>query len=141
MICVIGITIFASGHNIHNSRLVAILDVPLTGRLEMLSEYANIAYWEWLPGPRSAENVDNGFAVINYSYGMIVSIVLVILIVLLFINLIRKENYYSIVLLMCSILVLFMESTFMINVSLLCNVIIILAMESIANNGKLENAV
>ena len=141
MICVIGITIFASGHNIHNSRLVAILDVPLTGRLEMLSEYANIAYWEWLPGPRSAEEVDNGFAVINYSYGMIVSIVLVILIVLLFINLIRKENYYSIVLLMCSILVLFMESTFMINVSLLCNVIIILAMESIANNGKLENAV
>ena len=98
-------------------------------------------YWEWLPGPRSAEEVDNGFAVINYSYGMIVSIVLVILIVLLFINLIRKENYYSIVLLMCSILVLFMESTFMINVSLLCNVIIILAMESIANNGKLENAV
>ena len=144
MICVIGITIFASGHNIHNSRLVAILDVPLTGRLEMLSEYANIVYWEWFPGPRSAEKVDNGFAVINFSYGMIVSIVFVILIVLLFARLIRKENYYSVVLLMCSILVLFMESTFMINVSLLCNFVIILAMESIANNTnnrKIENAV
>lgn len=144
MICVIGITIFASGHNIHNSRLVAFLDVPLTGRLEMLSEYANIVYWEWFPGPRSAEKVDNGFAVINFSYGMIVSIVFVILIVLLFARLIRKENYYSVVLLMCSILVLFMESTFMLNVSLLCNFVIILAMESIANNTnnrKIENAV
>ena len=75
---------------------------------------------------------------------MIVSIVFVILIVLLFARLIRKENYYSVVLLMCSILVLFMESTFMINVSLLCNFVIILAMESIANNTnnrKIENAV
>lgn len=141
MISIIGITIHASGHNIGNSRIVAILDVPLTGRLEMLSEYANIAYWEWFPGPRSAENVDNGFAVINYSYGMLISILVVLAIIWLFVRLIKREDYFSIILLICSILVLFMESTFMINVSLLCNFIVILAIESRSTSRKTENAV
>ena len=141
MISIIGITIYASGHNIGNSRIVAILDVPLTGRLEMLSEYANIAYWEWFPGPRSAEKVDNGFAVINYNYGMQISILVVLAIIWLFVRQIKREDYFSIILLICSILVLFMESTFMINVSLLCNFIVILAMENMSNSRKTENAV
>ena len=141
MISIIGITIHASGHNIYNSQIVAILDVPLTSRLEMLSEYANIAYWEWLPGPRSAENVDNGFAVINYSYGMLISILVVLVIIWLFVRLIKREDYFSIILLICSILVLFMEATFMINVSLLCNFIVILAIESMSSSRKTENVV
>ena len=141
LLCVVFLTIHSSIYNIDNSYIMNKLDPLLNGRLQMVTEHANIKDWTWFPEARSSEYVDNGFSTVIYCYGIIIGLLLLILILILIHKQFVSRDTYMAVILISTILVLFMESTFMINVSLLCNVIIILAMESIANNGKLENAV
>ena len=141
LLCVVFLTIHSSIYNIDNSYIMNKLDPLLNGRLQMVTEHANIKDWTWFPGARSSEYVDNGFSTVIYCYGIVIGLLLLILILILIHKQFVSRDTYMAVILISTILVLFMESTFMINVSLLCNVIIILAMESIANNGKLENAV
>lgn len=141
LLCVVFLTIHSSIYNIDNSYIMNKLDPLLNGRLQMVTEHASIKDWTWFPEARSSEYVDNGFSTVIYCYGIIIGLLLLILILILIHKQFVSRDTYMAVILISTILVLFMESTFMINVSLLCNVIIILAMESIANNGELENAV
>ena len=141
LLSVVFLTIHSSIYNIDNSYIMNKLDPLLNGRLQMVTEHANIKDWTWFPEARSSEYVDNGFSTVIYCYGIVIGLLLLILILILIHKQFVSRDNYMVVILISTILVLFMESTFIINVSLLCNVIIILAMESIANNGKLENAV
>lgn len=141
LLSVVFLTIHSSIYNIDNSYIMNKLDPLLNGRLQMVTEHANIKDWTWFPEARSSEYVDNGFSTVIYCYGIVIGLLLLILILILIHKQFVSRDNYMVVILISTILVLFMESTFIINVSLLCNVIIILAMESIANNGRLENAV
>ncbi len=141
LLSVVFLTIHSPIYNIDNSYIMNKLDPLLNGRLQMVTEHANIKDWTWFPEARSSEYVDNGFSTVIYCYGIVIGLLLLILILILIHKQFVSRDNYMVVILISTILVLFMESTFIINVSLLCNVIIILAMESIANNGRLENAV
>lgn len=141
LLSVVFLTIHSSIYNIDNSYIMNKLDPLLNGRLQMVTEHTNIKDWTWFPEARSSEYVDNGFSTVIYCYGIVIGLLLLILILILIHKQFVSRDNYMVVILISTILVLFMESTFIINVSLLCNVIIILAMESIANNGRLENAV
>lgn len=125
LVASIALTIYGSTYNIGEREFVKIVDKMLTGRLEMLTEHANIKQWQMFPASRSAEFVDNGFSTITYCYGTVVGAVFVIIIIYELFCLIRsKESIISIIML-GAILVTFMESTFIINISLLCNMILL----------------
>ena len=125
------LTIYGSIYNIGESRLIATLDPFLTGRLEMLTEYANFKQWVAFPTARSSAMVDNGFSSIIYVYGTIVGMIFIALIIFMILKLAKKEAGYVAVVLLGAILVTFMEATFIINVSLLCNMILLVFMSEI----------
>lgn len=125
------LTIYGSIYNIGESRLIATLDPFLTGRLEMLTEYANFKQWVAFPTARSSAMVDNGFSSIIYVYGTIVGMIFIALIIFMILKLAKKEAGYVAVVLLGTVLVTFMEATFIINVSLLCNMILLVFMSDI----------
>ncbi len=131
LISSVAITVYGSIYNIGESVFVAKADRILTGRLEMLTEHANIKDWELFPAGRAAELVDNGFSTITYSYGIVIGLIFIMAILTKIIMLMHKRDSLTAVILIGAILVMFMESTFMINVSLLCNMILLI----LAYNG------
>ena len=138
-VCTVGLTLHASYYNVYTSRLVNILDPYLTGRLQMLTEHAFIEDWTWFPEARSTEYVDNGFSTVFYCYGIVIGILLLILILkLIYILFVSRDDYLAIVLIGI-ILVLFMESTFIINVSLLFNMLILIAADVVWKDDRIND--
>ena len=122
----VALTIYGSMYNIGERKFVAIVDRILTGRLEMLTEHANFKEWELFPASRTAELVDNGFSFMTYGYGTAIGLLLVIEILIKIILLIHRRDSLAAVVFTGAILVTFMEATFVINVSLLCNMVLII---------------
>lgn len=138
-VCTVGLTLHASYYNVYTSRLVNILDPYLTGRLQMLTEHAFIEDWTWFPEARSTEYVDNGFSTVFYCYGIVIGILLLILILkLIYILFVSRDDYLAVVLIGI-ILVLFMESTFIINVSLLFNMLILIAADVVWKDDRIND--
>ncbi len=104
------------------------LDKILTGRVEMVWEHTPLYAWRLFPGGQAAELVDDGFAVIGYSYGYVVLGLLTAVIIYLSVRFCKQHNRYSQVILLSVIMMIFMESTFIFNVSLLCNMLLIVCM-------------
>ena len=107
----------------------------LTQRLEMVWEHMPMSTWVIFPGPRTSEYVDNGFVSLTYIYGTVVGILFCVLIVYSIYESYKKDMMYVMIVLISSIFVVFMESTCMINISILCNMILILGM---VINGKID---
>ncbi len=97
------------------------LDRVLTGRLEMVWEYAPASSWKWFPEDRSLSYVDNGFASVLFSYGIIIGVAYWILMLYILYKFYKEENGIGLAILVTTIFVTFMESTFIFSVSLLCN--------------------
>ena len=124
----IAVTIYGSIYNIGESEFVRRADKLLTGRLQMLTEHANIKQWQMFPASRSAEFVDNGFSTVIYCYGTVVGVLFILYILVEIIWLMHNREAIVSAVLMGAILVTFMESTFVINISLLCNMILLVTM-------------
>jgi len=120
------------------SKLEAFLDPYLNGRLEMVSERARLSEWRILPMGMNTTDVDNGFAVVGFSYGYLILTILVISILILACKLFVEKKIISQVLLISIIMVIFMESTFVFNVSLACNLLLIMWVVHGIKQGKLE---
>lgn len=119
------VTIYGSMYNISERELVAKLDRILTGRVEVLTEHSNFKEWVLFPPPRIAELVDNGFAKIAYCYGTLIAAILAVsLIVMIGVYIYNKNPLHSMILL-SAVLMTFMESTLILNTSVLCNMILI----------------
>ena len=112
----------------YHSDIMIKLDHLLTGRVEMVWEHAPLAMWKAFPVGQVAEYVDNGFASTAYSYGYIVLALLVASIVYTAVALFKQRNAYGQIILLSAIMLVFMESTFVFNVSLLCNMLLIVYM-------------
>ncbi len=125
LVASIVLTIYGSMYNIGEREFVKIVDKMLTGRLEMLTEHANIKQWQMFPASRSAEFVDNGFSTITYCYGTVVGVVFVIVILYELLYLMRSRDSIVSIIMLGAIMVTFMEATFIINISLLCNMILL----------------
>jgi len=129
------LTLLSAKFNIGTSRIEAFFDRYLTGRLEMVSERADIANWRLIPFGFESTDVDNGFAFIGYSYGYIVLLVLLIAIIWLSYRLSKMNDFGSGVILLSVVLVIFMESSFIFNVSMTCNMLLIMLIVFGINDG------
>ena len=112
----------------YKSDIMIKLDQLLTGRVEMVWEHAPLAMWKVFPSGQTAEYVDNGFASIAYDYGYIVLGLLIASIVYAAVKLFKSRDIYGQIILLSVIMLVFMESTFVFNVSLLCNMLLIVYM-------------
>lgn len=115
-----------AGMNGWHSEFVYFCDRFLTGRLEMIWEHAPVHEWVLFPADRTALYVDNGFAVLFYCYGIVVGIIYLTCILWMIYSFYRKERGVEQVVLMTVVLTTFMESTFIFNTSLLCNIMLVL---------------
>ena len=111
-----------------NSPLAAFLDRFLTNRLEMIWEYAPISAWSLFPGGRELLYVDNGFATLFFHYGYVVGSAYVAFLVYMLLQLCKKKDGVGLCVLVTTIFVTFIETTFIFNVSLLCNMALIVIM-------------
>jgi hypothetical protein len=114
------------GLNGQASRFVYLCDKVLNWRLEMVWENAPVRSWTWLSVDRTALSVDNGYAKLFYCYGILVGVAYLLVTVWLAYGLCRKGDGVAQGVLMTAIMVTFMESTFIFNTSLLCNMTLIL---------------
>ncbi len=121
----LAITIRSGSSFPYTSDFMYKLDRVLTGRVEMVWEHTPLSEWGFFPPGRSAEFVDNGFAVIGYTYGYIVLALLIASIIYASVCLCRKHLIYAQIVLLSAIMLTFMEATFIFNVSLLCNMLLI----------------
>ena len=101
--------------------LYCVLYDLLTGRLEMVWEYAPVSKWTLFPGSTSLSFVDNGFACIFYSYGIVIGITYIVLLLYMIYHMYKTGNGVAVVFLVTVIFSTLMESTFILNTSLLCN--------------------
>lgn len=115
------------------------LDKLLTGRIEMVWEHTPLYAWRAFPDWQAAELVDDGFAVIGYSYGYVVLGLLTAVIIYLAVRFFEKRDGYGQIILMSVIMMIFMESTFIFNVSLICNMLLILCMCSAAREKSIRD--
>ncbi len=109
-----------------NSKLAAFFDRFLTFRLEMIWEYAPISAWKIFPEGRELSYVDNGFATLFFHYGYVVGIAYIILLIYMIYWLYKKNAGVGLCVLVTTIFITFMESTFIFNNSLLCNMVFVL---------------
>ncbi len=111
-----------------NSKLAAFFDKFLTNRLEMIWEYAPISAWKLFPEGRELMYVDNGFATMFFHYGYVVGIAYIVFLVYMLFRLYKKKDGIGLCVLVTTIFVTFIETTFIFNTSLLCNVALIVIM-------------
>ncbi len=119
-------TVYAGIYNKYNNELIRIFNQLFTERLEMVWEHAHISTWELFPEARELNYVDNGFAKLIYCYGLVVGVGYWVLIVYLIYRFYKEQNGIGLAVLTTTVLVTFMESTFIFNVPLLCNPLFIL---------------
>ncbi|MCR4650582.1 MAG: hypothetical protein K5662_02390 [Lachnospiraceae bacterium] len=102
-------------------RLLGLLNKVLNSRLYMCYKVAPLNEWKIFPGSRVTEYaLDNGIAYIAYIYGIAVMIMFLAAIMYLCIRACRKRQMWLLALTLGYVGILFMESSFVTNVSLLC---------------------
>lgn len=111
-----------------NSKLAAFFDKFLTNRLEMIWEYAPISAWKLFPEGRELMYVDNGFATLFFHYGYVVGIAYIVFLLYMLFRLYKKKDGIGLCVLVTTIFVTFIETTFIFNTSLLCNMALIVIM-------------
>ncbi len=126
LVSTVFLTVYGSIYNVVESGFVAKADRILNSRMEMLTEHANFKQWLLFPPSRSAEFVDNGFSSVIYCYGTVIGVLFIFAILIKILMLIKSGDAITSVVFFGAILVTFMEATFVINISLLCNLLLIL---------------
>ncbi len=130
MFICLGVTYYAVTNFIFATPFWGPIDSMLNNRLQMVYEaayeYAYINRWTLFGGLFDIPSVDNGYFVMVCDYGYVGVLLLLILVgYMAYLSWKNRNPIYNIVL-MSFLLVLFLESTFIINTSLLCNVAIVI---------------
>ena len=111
------------------SELVAFLNGYLNNRLQMVWEYAPVASWQAFPAWRELIKVDNGFASFFFHYGYVVGIIYMLAIIYMIYILYKKQDGVGLCVLVTALFITFIETTFIFNTSLLCNLVIVVVMK------------
>ena len=111
-----------------NSSLTAFFDRFLTNRLEMIWEFAPISTWKLFPEGRELHYVDNGFATLFFHYGYVVGIVYIVMLLYMLYCLYKRQDGVGLCVFVTAIFITFIETTFIFNTSLLCNVVFVVMM-------------
>ena len=116
----------------------------LTGRLEMLSWYEKVEYWTLFGDGRIRQPSDVGYITLVAEYGYVILVLYILCIVLLVNYYRRNEKWMEFILLMTCMFYTFMESTYTLNVYLLCNFTFLLLIgtwNKLLTKGKIDEPV
>lgn len=119
-------TWLGGSYGIGRSKMVAFLNIYLNNRLEMVWEYAPVASWSAFPEYRELMKVDNGFASFFFHYGYIVGILYVLIVICMICFFYKNRDGEGLCVIVTALFITFVESTFIFNTSLLCNMVIVL---------------
>lgn len=111
-----------------NSELTAFFDKFLNWRLEMVWEFAPLSALEFFPPSRHLSYVDNGYAAFFHIYGVVVGFAFLIMIFYQLVVSYMRRDAVMLSVLVTAIFITFIESTYVFNMSLLCNMIFVLMM-------------
>lgn len=123
----IALTIFAATSNVWSSKLYKLMDRLMSSRMQVIYDHANIHDWILFSGPREGFYLDNGYAKLFYIYGIIVAIAYTTWLIMLTVKVSLDEESEILIIVLTSILMILMESSFIINISLLCAPLIIVS--------------
>lgn len=105
----------------YGNRILQKLSDMLTGRLEMLTWYEEIGNWSLFGSNLERKPTDVGFITLVSEYGYVVLALYLICIFMMTFYYCRNVKWMEFVILMTCVFYTFMESTYTINVYLLCN--------------------
>lgn len=111
-----------------NSPLAAFFDRFLTNRLEMIWEFSPVSAWKVFPEGRELYYVDNGFATLFFHYGYVVGAAYIIMLLYMLYCLYKRQDGVGLCVFVTAIFITFIETTFIFNTSLLCNVVFVVMM-------------
>ena len=111
-----------------NSKLAAVFDRFLNNRLEMIWEFSPVSEWKLFPEGRELLYVDNGFATLFFHYGYVVGMAYIAMLIYMLYCLYKKQDGVGLCVLVTTIFITFIETTFVFNTSLLCNMAFIVMM-------------
>lgn len=121
------VSIIGARYSCFESSFCAKLDGFLNQRLNMSHDYANLLDWRLFPGPRElGKAVDNGIASFGYLYGIVMLVLMLGSIYWIILKAYKEKSIILMTLAVTCTFVWFMESTFIINASLLCTLSYIL---------------
>lgn len=118
------------------------VDRITTRRVMLAYKYARLEWWlMWRRSGVEDPIIDNGFAAIGINLGYVVWFVLIIFIAYLIFASAKRRDGIMLSLLMCSILCIYMENTFILNyVYLLCNVTYLIMMKILSEEKSEEKS-
>lgn len=116
-----GIGIYTVIFGIEGNEILEKMSDLLTGRLELLTWWEDIGEWTLFGDARDRKPTDVGFITLVSRYGYVIFTLYVITILLMIFYQYRNKQWMEFVLLLTSVFYTFMESTYTINVYLLCN--------------------
>ena len=123
---------------INNNELMRFFDRIFTGRLEMVWEYAPVASWEWFPDGRQLLYIDNGFVTLLFCYGIVIGVGYWLLNIYAGYLFYKEKNGIGLAILVTTIFVTFMEASFVINTSVLCNPLLLFLFDRWYRNREVE---
>ena len=94
----------------------------LTVRLEVLSWWESIEQWSLFGDGRERKLTDVGFITLVSEYGYVIFTIYLVVLLLMILYYCRNKKWLEFMVLMTCVLYTFMESTYTINVYLLCNI-------------------
>lgn len=93
----------------------------LTVRLEVLSWWESVEQWSMFGDGRERKLTDVGFITLVSEYGYVIFTIYLVALILMIFYYCRNKKWMEFIVLMTCVLYTFMESTYTINVYLLCN--------------------
>lgn len=117
----VAISIYSAAFGVKHNLWLYKLSQLLTDRLESLIWWEDFNSWTLFGAEFEKEPVDIGFITIVSNYGYVILGIYLIAILLLIYDELKKEKFIEFLVLMTCVFYTFMESSFVINVPLLCN--------------------
>lgn len=115
------ISIYSAAFGVKHNPMLYKLSQLLTDRLESLTWWENFEAWTLFGADFPKEPVDIGFITIVSNYGYVILAVYLMCIFLLIYDCKTKKKWLEYLMLITCVLYTFMESTYVINVPILCN--------------------
>lgn len=116
-----GIGIYAVAFGVYGNVILEKMSTLLTGRLELLTWWETVGEWSLFGDARERKPVDVGFITLVSRYGYVIFSLYLVCILLMIYYQCRNKQWMEFVVLMTCVFYTFMESTYTINVYLLCN--------------------
>lgn len=135
------ISIYSAAFGVKHNALLYKFSQLLTDRLESLTWWEDFYSWRLFGADFPKEPVDIGFITIVSNYGYVILAVYLLCIFILIYDCLTKKKWVEYMVLMTCVFYTFMESTYVINVPLLCNFTVVLLLGTWNTFFKRDNSV